>query len=414
MKCKKILSVFCILSLCISIWGSSLTLVTAAEENEISITAQSAIVVDLDHNQILFEKESAAPISQSFLANLMTTVIAVDTIAPGTLITASTNAVLENTEDVQLQAGSIYVLEELLSASILTLSDNAAVTLYEAIDADREKFVAQMNSKASSLSMTDTTFAYPFGNKDNKTETTAKDIASIMQYAYDTTAFHDIFCSNIQFVSEEINEKEFLKNSNDMLWRYSYAIGGLASLESEESISAITYVNRNDMHFLIILLNSDVANNGYIADTAALSDYVVTSFEKNTLAVTGQVLHDTTIAGETISLIAANDVTYLAPFGKDFISNANVLLIDNLTAPIKAGDYVGSMRYTLDDNTVIHVSLLAQTGVYSSNATLNDMLETLAANQEITAIICIVLTLVLILAIYHLVKYIQKKAKHTK
>lgn len=413
MKGKRIFCVICILILCVSLLHNAVP-VLAEDENTVDISAQAAIVLDLEHSQVLFEKNADAALSQSFVSNVMTTVIAVDSIAPGTLITASTNAVAENTEDVQLQAGAIYILEDLLSASILTLSDNAAIALHESIDADSEKFIAQMAAKAASLSMKDTTFSAPYGNAQQQTVTTAKDIASMMEYAYNTTAFHDIFCSNIQFVSEEINEKEFLKNSNDMLWRYSYAVGGLASAESDNTISAITYVNRNNMHLLIVLLNSNASNNAYIADTAALSDYAVTSFEKNTLATTGQVLYDATIAGETISLIAANDVTYLAPYGRNYIVDADALLINNIAPPIKAGDYIGSMRYALEDGTIINVPMLAQTGIYSKYATLNDIVQTLSANQEITVIICIVLTIVLLLGLYHLVRYIQKKAKRAK
>lgn len=414
MKCKKIVSILCIFSLCIGMLSHSPVLLWAEEENSITISAESAIVLDLEHRQILFEKNADAPLTQSFVSNIMTTIIAIDTMAPGSLITASTNAVAENTEDVRLQAGAIYTLEDLLSASILTLSDNAAIALYEAIDADSEKFIGQMASKAASLSMKKTIFAAPYSNGKTKTETTARDISFMMEYAYNTTAFHDIFCSNIQFVSEEINEKEFLKNSNDMLWRYNYAIGGLTSKESADTVSAITYVNRNDMHLLIVLLNAPAANNAYIADTAALSDYAVTSYEKNTLATTGQVLYEATVAGETISLIAANDVTYLAPYGNNYITDADPLLIHNLTPPIKAGDYIGSMRYKLEDGTVINVSMLAQTGIYSRYATLNDMIAILSANQEITTIISIVAGVVLLLACYHLARYIQKKARHTK
>lgn len=414
MKCKRKLSVVWVCILCIGILINSTTTVSAAEETAVNISAEAAIVLDLEQGQVLFEKNADTSISQDFVSNVMTTIIAVDSITPGTLITASTNAVAENTADVELQAGAIYVVEDLLSASILTLSDNAAIALYEAIDADSEKFISQMASKAASLSMKDTTFSAPYGKENQKAVTTAKDIASMMEYAYNTTAFHDIFCSTIQFVSEEINEKEFLKNSNDMLWRYNYAVGGLTSVESETAISAITYVNRNDMHLLVILLNSDISNNGYIADTAALSDYVMTAYEKNTLATTGQILYDATIAGETVSLIAANNVTYLAPFGSDYITDADVLLINNITPPIKAGDYIGSMRYKLEDGTVINIPLLAQTGVYSRYATLNDILETLSANQEITLIICIVAGVVLLLGCYHCIRYLQKKARHTK
>lgn len=412
MKCKHIFNIICIISLCISMLSS--TVPVSAEENSVEISAEAAIVLDLEHRQVLFEKNADTVLSQSFVANIMTTIIAVDSIAPGSLITASTNAVAENTENVQLQAGAIYLVEDLLSASILTLSDNAAIALYEAIDADSEKFISQMTSKAASLSMHNTSFVAPYGNARQPAETTAEDLALMMEYAYNTTGFHDIFCSNIQFVSNEINEKEFLKNSNDMLWRYNYAVGGLASAESEDTVSSVTYVNRNDMHLLIVLLNSTATNNGYIADTAALSDYAVTSFEKNTLATTGQILYDTTIANESISLIAANDVTYLAPFGSNYIADADPLLINNIAPPIKAGDYIGSMRYVLEDGTVINVPMIAQTGIYSKYAPLNDILETLSANQEITTIICAVLFVVLLLGIYHLVIYLQKKAKRVK
>ncbi len=379
----------------------------------LEISSESALAIDLDSGQILYEKYSDLQLDSKLLSELMTVLLAIEKNPSGSFITASTNAAELSSSSVTLNSGVIYKSDDLISAAILTLSDAACTALYESVSADKTAFVELMNDKASSLGMSNTLFSDPCGKGSDISYTTARDIASFMVHAFNVEAFNENFRSNIRFIDTSINSKGFIKNTNDILWRYEYADGGVLKIPESGKISSITYSSNEGMNLLVISLNSSPESDVYIGDITKIFEYCFSTYEKQTLVYKGQNMHSITVSDENLSLIAANDVTYIAPKGSDNIANAEMQLIKNLSAPIEQGSYMGIIKYTLLDGTVINVTLLAKNSIYSSNSTLNDAISVLLANKDIVNLIIILLFIELLLIIFHIKNktniYIKKK-----
>lgn len=414
MGLRKLLAYSLLVAMCISI-GSVFSTAIAGDAFPVEIQAEAAMVLDLDHGQILYDQYADKQFSARVLSKLMTALIAVETLPAGSSVTASINAAAASDPQITITAGSIYKLEDLLSASILTLSDNACIALYEAIEQDADKFTALMNAKAASLSLSNTLFTTPLGKEDTVSYTTVRDLALFMQYAFNIQAYKDIFCSPVRW-SSDLTDNGIIRNSNDMFWDYyytNYTKGGILLDLGDQRVSAITYATRRNMNLLTITISTP--SSSYIKDISKLFDHCFMGFEKRTLVQKDQNLKTITVAGESLSLLATNEVSYIAPIGSSYIQSEQALLLEEIKAPIETGAYMGTIKYTLEDGTIITVPVQAGNTIYSNSATLNDIIITLTSNKDILTLILALCGFEVLLGIFYITKVIsRKRAKHIK
>jgi len=376
-------------------------------EPSVSSSAEFAIIIDIDKGQVLFEKQADKQFSALLLSKLMTALISIEKLPPNSNVTVSANAAAAQHHEVTLESGNIYKLDELLAANLLAMSDNSATALFEAVESNPEEFVKLMNSKVTSLSMNSTKFDTPLG-RDEDSYTTVRDMSNLMINALNTQPFRDIFCSTIRFINTlSMNPRGYVRNTNEVLFNYEWAKGGCLLSTDEGLISSIIYANRNDMNLLQITINSSVES--YIEESISMFDYCFFGFEKTLLVAKGEVLDATVISNESLPLIAANDVFYISPKGKNIIKSNELLLIENVSTPIEEGSYMGSIKYTLTDGTTISVSVQAGSNIYSSSAALNDILEALNSNKDIVTLIMIISSFIAIIIISNSWHFFSKK-----
>ena len=373
----------------------------------VEISAESAIVIDLDRGQVLYERYVDRQFPARMLSRLMTTLIATEKYPDvSTQITVSTNAAeAGGYEDIVLKAGSMYQVDDIISASMMTMTNNTCTALFESVDTNSENFVGIMNARAQSMSLKNTLFTTPTGEFDDICYTTAKDISLFMQYTFGVQVYKDIFLSKIRFVDKSVKESGYLQNKNEVLWRYNYSSGGVFIDMGDNKVSTITFASRNDMNLLTIMINA--SSEKYVDDVSSLFEHCFFSYERNVLAKKGQKLSEIEVGNETLELIASSDVYYLARKGKSFISNAELVLTEEIETPVVEGRHIGSIRYTLEDGTRILVPLQAANSIYSDNALLNDILKKLTSNSDVVLLILALVGLEVILV----VRYVRMRTR---
>ncbi len=170
-----------------------------------SLEAKSAIVVDLQKNKILFEKDAdvARPIAS--ITKVMTAVTALDLVTESSVVTID-RTFLDEEGDSGLYPGERWQLRELLDLSLVGSSNDAAAAIAAVVGVSqipesdlsmgRTEFIAKMNKKAQLLGMTSAVFRNETGldiPSENTTggEASARDLVTLMQYAI--TNHRDIF-----------------------------------------------------------------------------------------------------------------------------------------------------------------------------------------------------------------------------
>ncbi len=88
----------------------------------------------------------------------------------------------------------------------------------------------------------------------------------------------------------------------------------------------------------------------------------------------------------------------------DFAQRAQITLMDNLTAPITEGEFVGSFSYTAQDGQVLTASLIAGRSIAAQpeKTTIYDVFPFLTAFQNplVLMLIAVLILLIVVLVIY--------------
>jgi hypothetical protein len=177
-----------------------------------ALTAESAIVADLDTGDIFLDKNADMPLELMSVTKLMTAVVASELIYLERGITISSGMVSDPVQSYPLAVGKSYKAFDLFYPMLMQSSNGSARALGSFIG--EKEFVRQMNEKAKTLGMANTTFADTPGIKEEN-KGSLKDVARLMKYIADKRFFiFDITRGKKLSIFSE-GELSSIKNFND-------------------------------------------------------------------------------------------------------------------------------------------------------------------------------------------------------
>ena len=163
------------------------------EQNDpkLSLHAQSAVLMDGLTGRILYGKNENDIRPMASTTKIMTCILALEAGGLDEFAEASSNAAAQPQVRLGVKKGERYQIRDLLYALMLESYNDAAVMIAEKTAGSTEEFSRRMNEKAESLGCRDTWFITPNGldkkeEDENGTErihsTTAADLAQILRY----------------------------------------------------------------------------------------------------------------------------------------------------------------------------------------------------------------------------------------
>jgi len=147
-----------------------------------NLQADSVLVMELNNQKVLYEKNAHLQFYPASLTKLMSAVIALENIDLNQKIFISQNAVKTEGDAGYLKAGEVFYMKDLLKMMLAMSSNDIAMALAETMGLS--KFVGLMNQKASALNMVNTAFFDPTGLDKKGNFTTASDFAKLGLYIY--------------------------------------------------------------------------------------------------------------------------------------------------------------------------------------------------------------------------------------
>ena len=167
-----------------------------------AVSAQSAILVDLEGGVTLFEKNADKPMGPASTTKIMTALTVLRYASPDDTVTVSPLAVGTEGSSVYLCEGERLTVEQLLYALLLSSANDAAVALAVHVSRDVNKFVGKMNDYAAELGLKNTHFVNPHGLSDTDHYTTAYDLALISCYAMKNDDFREIVGKRLEKMTD--------------------------------------------------------------------------------------------------------------------------------------------------------------------------------------------------------------------
>ena len=368
-------------------------------DNAPSLTAPAAYVVNLDTNIVVYEKNSETPLSAASLTKLMTTLLllenyqdqldSISLTAPSYVYDLiweqSTNA-----SSADIRRGETQSLRNLLYAMLLPSGNEAAYIVADYMGGGSiDNFVAMMNDEAKAVGCTGTTFVDPCGLSPNNI-TTARDAYLILR----ALTAYDVFSTVIGTPSYDMGTNDryttpgtYIIQTTDKLitnssYHRDYTKGGkTGSLGEWQNFAG--WHSQDGESYISILLNVpyDADPEGMrpaLVETATIMDWVFDTYTIAPALDTTQPITEVRVAystqADTIMLYPADNMMTLLPREGGAALTEQVFNVpDQLPAPIKQGDIVGTVTLTIEGETIGTADLIA-----GSDVSRNQLLYTIS------------------------------------
>jgi D-alanyl-D-alanine carboxypeptidase len=217
------------------------------------ITASSYLAVDLSDNSVLLEKNPDKSYSIASVTKLMTAVIALENIDMDSEITLSEEMLTPLGQSPSLFEGLDISAENLLKASLIQSSNDAAESLSYFLD--KEEFIGLMNKKAQQLGMDSTVF-YDVHGLNSANSSRASDLVKLLAYIQENHAeILGITKSNDFWLPNEAGDLLKFQNVNNFYPLPAFIGGKTGYLpEARQTLASIFEVNGKQV--AIVLLHS--------------------------------------------------------------------------------------------------------------------------------------------------------------
>ena len=318
------------------------------------ITAPSAILVDGENFNILYEKNSHEKRSIASITKIMTVLLIMEDIESGKIsltdtVTASAHAASMGGSDIWLEEGEQMSLDDMLKATLVASANDAAVALAEYTEGSEEAFVKRMNTRAKELGMKDTVFKNCNGLDEEGHLSSAYDVALMSAELIKHTKVFDDTSIWLDFLRDG---KTQIVNTNKLLKSYN-GITGLKTGTTDDAGSCISATAKRDGLFLIaVVLGSDSGTDRF-KDASILLDYgfnnysVIIPKEKKL----PKVKVNKGMESE-VEVYSNPPESVLVAKGSDSEIIVKLDLPKKIDAPVEKDKKIGEITYSINDKVV--------------------------------------------------------------
>lgn len=396
----------------------------AANHAVVPLQAEAAIVMDAETGKILYEKDAYTPREPASVTKIVTCLVALDHLEMDQQITVKSNG-NPTGNVINVKAGEVFTAEQLIYALMLPSANDAAVALAEEIGGSQEAFCQMMNKKAADCGAKNTNFMNPNGLNWPGHEahlTTAYDLAVITREAMKNETFRKIVSTlTYDIPATNMSEPRHLVNTNKFLWDddvKAYVADKMAKQPNPEplwvpepyegvlgvktgttSTAGACFVGALDAHgteLIAVVLHS--GEDERYKDTEALWNYTISTFyDTHVMAAKGEPIEKVRVKRGAVRKVEAApemDAVITVPKGESVKKVKTKTELDELRAPVKKGQVVGTVRVYDGDEVVCERNLIA-----ASNVEEGGFLSIFGVPDKLAPVVYIILILLAAVAV---------------
>lgn len=302
--------------------------IQAVNNTYINLSAQGAVLIDVNSGRILYEKNPDNKMRIASLTKIMTAIIAIEESDLNSIVSTSDNAYGVEGSSIYLKPKEKLTLENMLYGLMMRSGNDAAVAVAEHVGGTVDGFVYLMNEKAAYLGMNNSHFTNPHGLDNEEHYSTPRDMAILTAYALKNESFKKIVSTKKKSVPLEGEDwnREWM-NKNKLLYMYEWADGvktGYTKLAKRCLASSAT---KEGVQLACITLNASDDWNDHIR----LLEYGFNTYKQCDLSSINEYIETVTINGKEYDVISDGQFTY--PLNEEeqnhITKNVNINLENN-------------------------------------------------------------------------------------
>lgn len=342
---------------------------------QVEISAPSAILIEAETGQVIYERNPDEHRSPASITKIMTILLIFEQLEKGTIslkdsVTVTAHAASMGGSQVYLAEGEVQELETLLKCIVVASANDASVAVAEHIAGSEAAFADMMNAKARSLGMKDTQFEDCCGLTDSDGHyTTARDVATMSRELI--IKYPAVFNYTTIWMDEFVHETPQgtstfgLSSTNKLLKQYDWITGLKTGSTSKAKYCISATGNKNDMQLISVIMGAGDPKQRF-SDAATLLNYgygmcqMYTDENKDTLpkvAVKGGKLEQVSVAYRDIFRYLDTEKRNLEEVEK------TIELPQEIKAPVVKGTEIGQAVYRINGQVIGSVPLVTYEAV---------------------------------------------------
>lgn len=341
--------------------------VNAAIGQTLDIKAKSVVLMEPNTGKVLYESNSDEKLPPASITKIMSLLLVMEAIDRGditleTVVTASEHACSMGGSQIWLEPGETMTVNDLLKAAVIASANDACVALGETVAGSEEGFVALMNERANELGMTNTRFVNCTGLDAEGHLTTAYDVA-VMSSAL---IKHDLIKDYSTIWMDTLRDgKSELVNTNKLVRFYEGTTGLKTGTTSTAKYCLSATAERNGLELVAVVMAGDSSNDRF-GGAKKLLDYGFANYNYSSIdAGLEENTELDVIKGteKTVGIKPQSTLNILLPKTASGKVERKTVLNENVTAPVKKGDVLGTVTVTLDGEQLGEIPLVAEEDV---------------------------------------------------
>jgi len=326
------------------------------------LAAKSWLLMDAKTGYVITEYNADETLPPASLTKMMTTYIASEQLKNGTIsyddmVRVSEKAWRKGGSKMYIREGTEVRLEDLMRGIIIQSGNDASIALAEHVAGSEDAFADLMNKTAYSLGMTHTHYVNATGWPAKDHYTTARDLSLLARAIINNHPEDYELYSEKEFTYNNIRQP----NRNALLWQDD-SVDGIKTGHTDEAGFCLVASARKDGMRLISVVMGTRSDKDRAGESQKLITYGFRFYETvNSYAAKQELLNAEIWKGKTnrISLGTEDDIWVTIPRGTAKDITADLEVPELLMAPIAQGENVGTIKLTLNGETIATKPLVA-------------------------------------------------------
>lgn len=321
----------------------------ASPANPPDVSAQTAIMIEGNTGEVLYEKNAEQKAYPASITKIMTALLAIENGDLDRKVTVSKNAAGVEGSSIYLETGEKIPLRDLVYGLMLRSGNDAAIAISEEIGGSTENFVIMMNKRARELGAFNTNFANPNGLHNSNHYTTAKDMALISKEAMKNPEFKRVAETKAWIADRGEGKYNYFYNKNKVVYQYDGGTGIKIGFTRAAGRTLVASSERNGMELICVVMNAP----NWFQDTYHLMDYAFGKYETTRIAEGQLPIKVVRLRGGVKDFVKIGPKeAILCPVRKDEESSISVVyeLMEGGKAPVKRWQEAGAMKIYVNGN----------------------------------------------------------------
>ncbi|TYS68321.1 D-alanyl-D-alanine carboxypeptidase [Sutcliffiella horikoshii] len=332
---------------------SAFSPVAGAEEKSVQLTenARSAILIERDTGQVLYEKNGHEKLPPASMTKIMTMLLIMEAIDKGELtwdekIRTSEYAASMGGSQIFLEPGEEMTTDEMLRGIAIASGNDASVAMAERIAGSEAAFVDRMNAKTKDLGLENTLFQNPTGLPAKDHYSTANDMAVMAKELLKYEGITKYTGQYEDYLRQDSEKKFWLVNTNKLV-RFYPGVDGVKTGFTQEAKYCLTATAKKDNMRVIAVVFGAPTPKDRNAQITNMLDFAFSQYKTHPMYERNVTVGRVEISKgseKEVDAVTSEPISVLTKKGENTDDVEKEITVDeNVKAPVKKGDKVGKI-----------------------------------------------------------------------